>query len=220
MRFNIIMLMLFSILVSILLIGSVSADLGTFKQNECVRIKTILNATAVNISTISYPNSTIVISNKAMTKVGQTFYYDFCNTSILGTYIYDYFDNSGNVYVNSFEITGNGNEKPSGVVIVLFALLIIIIFSMITYVILYSIGHAVSLDFDIRDAAYNLGLFFAVVIIYLLGETYFGNPTISSLLEWAIYIGIFTNVFLPIIYFILTLTVGSWMEQRVKGVDM
>lgn len=123
--------------VLILLLGLVSADLGTFRQGECVKIKTILNASSVNISTISYPNSTVIISNKAMTKTGQTFSYTFCNTSILGTYIYDYFDNSGNVYVNSFEITPTGNDLSSSQSVVY---IIIFIISFIIFIGLLTLG--------------------------------------------------------------------------------
>ena len=99
-----------TLILCILLITTVSAGLGTFQKDECVNIKTILDATTVNISTISYPNSTIAVSNKVMTKNGLTFNYSFCNTSTLGTYIYDYFDDEDNVYVNSFEITPTGTE--------------------------------------------------------------------------------------------------------------
>lgn len=92
----------------ILLINLVSASLGTFKQNECVDIKTILNTTSVNISTISNPSSTVIISNQEMTKLASTFNYTFCNTTDIGIYIYDYFDAEGNVYVNDFEISPSG----------------------------------------------------------------------------------------------------------------
>lgn len=96
------------VFIFIFLLSLVSASLGSYKLNECVQIKTILNATLVNISTISYPNGTIDVSNLVMDKTGQTFSYIYCNTTQLGTYIYDYFDESGNVYVNDFEVTPSG----------------------------------------------------------------------------------------------------------------
>lgn len=96
------------LIVTLMCLATVSASLGTFRQNECVSIKTILNSTAVNISTVSYPNSTLIILNKVMTKNGLTFNYSFCSANITGNYIYDYFDSDGNVYVNDFDITGTG----------------------------------------------------------------------------------------------------------------
>jgi len=100
-----------SILIMVIMVSLVSASLGTYKQNDCVQIKTILNATWVNISTISYPNSSLAVSNQGMSQTGQTFTYSFCNTSNLGSYVYDYFDSNGDVYVNDFIISPTGNEK-------------------------------------------------------------------------------------------------------------
>ncbi len=99
-----------TIILGIFLISLASASLGTFKQDDCVNIKTILNTSTVNISTISYPNTSIVVSNKEMTKNGKTFNYSFCNTNTLGIYLYDYFDAEGNTYINDFKITPNGKE--------------------------------------------------------------------------------------------------------------
>lgn len=111
-----------SLITLMLFVPIVNADLGTFKQNDCVNIKTILNTTAVNISTISYPNSSLALSNLEMTKTGQTFNYSFCDTSPLGTYTYDYFDVEGNVYVNTFKI-GNDILIPIVLLIAGFLLL-------------------------------------------------------------------------------------------------
>jgi len=99
------------IIVGVLLITTMSASLGTFKKDECVNIKTILDTSEVNISTISYPNSSLALENVSMEKRGQTFIFSFCNTSDLGTYIYDYYDGvTGDTYVNDFVITRSGKE--------------------------------------------------------------------------------------------------------------
>lgn len=124
------------IVLSIFLISFVSSSLGTYKRGDCVNIRTILNSSSVNISTISTPNSIVVISNQIMTKQGQTFNYTFCNTSNLGTYIYDYFDSNGDVYVNSFEITTSGREaitsgESNTLLISIVIMLIISIFFLI-----------------------------------------------------------------------------------------
>ncbi len=110
-------------------LGFTSASLGTFTQGDCVNIKTILNTTSVNISTISFPNSTTAVSNKEMTKTAQTFNYSFCNTNVLGTYIYDYFDAEGNTYVNDFEITPNGKQFTTQNSISYLGFILIILFT-------------------------------------------------------------------------------------------
>ena len=102
-----------SLMLMFLLGTIVSGNLGTFKQGDCVNIRTIMNTTWVNISTVNYPNSTLAISNKPTSKVGQTFNYTYCNTSMIGTYIYDYFNDKGEVFVNSFDITPNGYEATT-----------------------------------------------------------------------------------------------------------
>jgi len=107
------------LILSVLMISFTSAFLGTIKENECVNIKTILNTTSVNISSISYPNSTIIITEQPMTKVGHTFNYSFCNTNTIGIYIYDYYDSEGNVYVNDFEITSTGKSSNNKIPIYL-----------------------------------------------------------------------------------------------------
>lgn len=89
----------------------VSADLGTFAQGDCVNIRTILNTTSANLSTVSSQSQTYDL-NAAMTNlVGKTFNYTFCDTLDLGLYTYDYFDAEGNVYVNGFTITPAGNAS-------------------------------------------------------------------------------------------------------------
>jgi len=108
-------------------VGSVNASLGTFKINECVQVKTILNSTQANISSISYPNSTIAITEQPMTKVGLTFNYTFCDTAALGTYVYDYYDELGNVYVNDFKITYTGEEVTSQQIFIYIIALIFLI---------------------------------------------------------------------------------------------
>jgi len=77
------------VLLCLLMITSVSAldDLGDYKIFSCVNIRqTCATCSYVNIS-ISYPNSTIVYSDVAMSEQGAGLWtYEFCNTSTLGRY--------------------------------------------------------------------------------------------------------------------------------------
>ena len=62
-------------------------DYSTVKLNECVLIKQVCSSCSyVNLS-ISYPNSTLIITNDGMTSTGGGVWtYDFCNTTQLGRY--------------------------------------------------------------------------------------------------------------------------------------
>lgn len=126
-----------SILVVILLITFTAASLGTFQQRDCIEIKTILNTTSVNISTINYPNSSLAISNKEMTLIGtSTFNFSFCDTETIGTYNYDYIDAEENFFVNDFTITKNGFDITTSEALLYFALLLanLIIFALFLFV--------------------------------------------------------------------------------------
>lgn len=176
--------MIILVLVSmILMMGMSSADLGTFKQGDCVQIKTILNTTAVNISTISNPNSSIVISNQEMTKNAFTFNYSFCNTSILGLYVYDYFDVEGNTYVNSFSITPSGSSINSGSSLTLFgSLLVIFIFAIILLILGFKVQNKVG-----KIALFSFsGVGFMITVLYMvitIQQILYGFDSIVSGIE-------------------------------------
>lgn len=131
MKSKILFIFLFIFLISLTF---AKADLGTFAQNSCVDIKTILNATSVNISTVSYPNSSTALTEKIMNKSGYTFNYSFCDTGALGTYNYDYHDSLGNTYVNTFEVTYAGIQlSTSQSIIFLVAIAVLFFMFFITF---------------------------------------------------------------------------------------
>ena len=84
-------ILLLAIVLCILLLPIINAQiqtLGTYKQNDCVNLKQICsNCSYVNITSVLYPNSTQVLGQVEMTKLGTDYNYTFCNTSILGQYI-------------------------------------------------------------------------------------------------------------------------------------
>jgi len=181
--------------ITLLDINTVSASLGSFEQGDCVNIKTILNSTYVNISSLSFPNSTIALTNQQMTKSGYSFNYSFCNTSTLGIYIYDYFDDQGNVYVNDFEITQTGYKQTTseaiGSAVFLFLILALtVLFGFLGF------------KFVESDTLWVLGIFFIVLSLFFvvydvwLGYEYHLN-----------YIGSANNSALPQTIFFIFLTV-------------
>ncbi len=106
--------------IGIFLISLTSAEiqtLGTFKQRECINlIQTCENCTYNNISSVLYPNSSVVLSNIVMTKDDTYYNYTFCNTSTLGSYIvngYGDLDGERTTWNYDFKITPSGNDAPS-----------------------------------------------------------------------------------------------------------
>jgi len=118
-----------TIILGIFLISMASASLPPVEQNVCIQIKTILNTTSVNISTITYPNETTLFLNQDMTKNALTFNYTFCGTDTIGIYIYDYFDAELNTYVNDFKVTPDGKEFTTQNSISYLGFILIILFT-------------------------------------------------------------------------------------------
>ena len=199
-------------------ISAMETELGTFKQNECVNILQICTTCSfVNVSVL-YPNSTIILNEVEMTKNGATFTYSFCNTEVLGIYnVYGHGDLDGTdtPFTYTFEVTGNGKSTPTEFVIVLFVVIFILVIGSLLFFLIYDIGHMVQLDFDVMDLAYNLGIYFALFATYMLELYYVGNPQIEDWLVWIIGVGAFVYVIIPVVAFILTLTLGSLSQKKV-----
>jgi len=82
--------LLLTLVLALFLISFASAqldDLGTFKVSDCVTIKQVCSSCSYVNITVSYPNSTLAISNNNMSSQGAgTWIYNFCSTPILGRY--------------------------------------------------------------------------------------------------------------------------------------
>jgi len=102
-------------------LGQEQQTLGTFKQNSCVELKQICsNCSQVNITRISAPNSSILLSpQQAMTKLDTVYNYTFCKNSLLGDYIVDGKANPDGTFTCStctgnydYQITTTGYDIP------------------------------------------------------------------------------------------------------------
>lgn len=119
------------LLIAFCLIGNVMAldGLGTFKQGEIVRISQVCSdATYINISSISYPNSTVAVSNIEMTSSGSgEYYYDFSLTDTAGRYdVRGISDGCEMTFATYFNINISGSEENTGKYIFLGSLLIVL----------------------------------------------------------------------------------------------
>jgi len=118
------------------LISLVSASQSSLpnpiQEGECASLYQICDdCTYVNITSITYPNSTTQNINEVMIKNGVDYTYSFCNTSALGNYIYNTCgDKGGSLTCEeiNFEVTPTGEEfteAKSNLLIISFIILII-----------------------------------------------------------------------------------------------
>lgn len=97
--------------------------LGTFQQNQPVElIQTCSNSTSLcdfcNITSIKYPNSSIILSDATMTRRSSDFNYTLIGnkTVLIGSYLVNGYCRSGNevlVWAYTFLITPSGQDKPN-----------------------------------------------------------------------------------------------------------
>lgn len=108
-----------SLLVLLIVLPFISADssdsytqvIKPVAQGQCVLIKQGCgNCTYNNISSITYPNSTVAVSNISMSRSGPEYSYLFCLTSAVGTYNVNGFGDPNGIitWPISFEVTPNG----------------------------------------------------------------------------------------------------------------
>jgi hypothetical protein len=124
-------LILSFIFVSLFSLAFVSANiqtLGTFKQGDCIElIQTCSNCSYVNISSVLYPNLSIILSDVSMTQQGTKYNYSFCNTEITGKYIVTGLgdlDGETEIWNYDFNVNLMGEELTQSKAIIYFILLI------------------------------------------------------------------------------------------------
>jgi len=200
------------IILTMFILPSISAQ-QPYKQSTDVNIKipcfnnnTYCSASAVCNVTILAPDGSTIVYNQLMTN--QLTYHNYTiisnYTSQLGFYQSSMVCQDGGrsgSYTFEFQVTGNGKDPPSGIVIVLFSLLFLIIIGFMVYSVVHTTGHFIKRDFDILDLAMNWGLYFALLALFTLEGFYLGNPDIHSWFLWLIYVTGITHIFLPAIAF-------------------
>ncbi len=222
---NLFILLFLTIIFSNLII----AETETQPLNTAVDLKftcTLNNAipsgsTAYNI-TISSPNGSTFINNQATTPMGNgAFNYTTTFTEI-GLYKVQMFCYDGTYSFSGegfYDVTGNGKPAPNGSVIVLFSIIFLISVVLTGYMALYTIGHMLTLDFDILDLAMDWGIYFGIVAVYFLQNYYLGNEGIDKWLLLLVSVGGMFLILIPIIAFILSITIGSLQKKGIQNIQ-
>ena len=182
-------------------------DLGYFQSDNSVRISQVCSgATYINISSITFPNSSTAIENVEMNYLGNgEFYYDFNETSLLGRYdVRGVSDGCTQTFATYFQVTTNGKAPAEGIVIVLFSILFIafMFFGLIYFI--KSFGYAVEFNMDLLDTTIMISFYLGTWVFYYLSREYLGNAVINNLLETFISVGAVTHVFLPLVGFMVS----------------
>lgn len=194
--------------------------LGTFKQNtDIILYQTCADCTYNNISYVSAPNLTSIISNVPMTQSGTTFSYTLVSnyTQTFGRYLVCGFGNPSSTKTSwcyDFYINGTGREEPSGMITTFFIITFLFILVFMVYSLVNTIGHGVKKDFDIVDLGFDFGIYFAVIGFYFLQQQYLGSPLMDNILYVLFYSGGFTHVFLPAVFFFISMFKASTEKTR------
>ena len=211
--------LLFGFLFIILCSSLISASY-IFKQNEDVNFRfrcfdinnNYCSSGTELVISVDYPNGTNALNNASLT-YNPTYFNITLPTDELGKYSAIISSFNGNATSEfTYDVTPNGKEIPSGSVIVFFSILFLIILGALIYLIFYTIGHFIQLDFDLKDLTYNFSAYFVLFGVYILENEYLTNAFINNFLVWIIEICAVTNILLPLIAFILSLTLGKWRE--------
>jgi len=190
-------------------------SLGTFKQNTDVRVAQVCSdATFINISSIAYPNGSVAVSNIEMTSAGSgEYYYLFDDTSQLGRYdVRGISDGCENTFATYFIITESGNDNPEGLVIVVYSILFFALLAWMLFTLFWNIAMLAELKTDIKDVMFSMLGYFGIIAYYYFAQMYFAKELVLDFSLWMIQIGGFTHVFLPLVGFVLFMTIGRFKQ--------
>jgi len=214
-------LMLFLVL-GLVLISFASAEVNEYapvKDGDCITIKQGCSSCSYVNVTISYPNSTLAVSNEGMDSQGAgQWTYDFCNTTALGRYDVgregDLEGTPTSFDVLWFDVSTNGKEPADGITIVVFTIIFMLIFFFGLLGFFKALEHVVNLEMDLLDTLWLMRTYFVMWIFYYLSIKYLGNAFINDILSLAITIGAFTHLLLPLIGFAVSMIMTNLKFKR------
>lgn len=199
-------------------------------KDRCVFLpQTCANCTFVNISSITYPNSSISVSNIRMTKNLQNFNYTYCQTDAVGQYIVcTTGDPNGNLEsaCYDFDVTFSGKklDTPRAILYIVFTLFSGALFLLFLY-------PAVKIPFRHKEANDLFGQLNnkRYLKVFFICLTYITGVFLSYLL-WNLSIGylefefagvIFMGIFyvlmastIPLMFVMVFIYVASLIQQK------
>lgn len=176
------------IILGLFLISFTSAyDLGTVKKDECVDLyQHCATCSYVNVTSIKYPNSSIVYINEEMNKNGYDFTYNFCLNNESGDYFYtvcgDPTADKEPCKTFTYLVTPNGKEIGLSNSIILFFVLFLI--GAFLFFSINGVKKAESSSWLIGYICLTYVLIYAIIgIVYLIANNYlWAEPVIGNIL--------------------------------------
>lgn len=129
------------------------------------------------------------------------------------------FDSASGGFIDGlYYVSSSGLPVAEGSLLTFLLLLFVILMGTVTYLFAFNIGKALVFETDILDVAINLGAFFMVVTLQLLLSNYWIDLNILNLVTLTIKIMVFTNVLVPITFFIISIIFGTLRTNTVPNV--
>ena len=185
--------------------------LGTFAQDNAINLSQVCaTCSYVNLQKVKFPDSSETFINSNMTKQGQTFYYQFSDTSQLGQYIVTTCGDLAGVIQCSnydFHVTSNGQSFSSSQPLALMPMAVLVF-------ILFAIGFTFSKEKWKVKSFFYLSAVLATVI--LINSTLIMFSTSSSLQlmgQTALILGVVVFIFY-IAYIFIFYTIEAFNKVK------
>lgn len=199
MKRQILVLMILSILLVVPLVNALD-DYAPVKQGEQITITQVCQgATYVNITSISYPNSSQALGSVVMSNLGSGgFEYNFTNTSALGRYdVRMISDGCENTFAVYFYVTPSGSVFTSALSIPIFLPMVMML--LVSFVFFFIMTRTKKNEYKLTFMVFGI-----IFIIFAVGfgisastELLYGFPLLNA------WVGGFYKLF------VITLTWGS-----------
>lgn len=211
---------------AISLIGVVNAQasyIGIFPKSSCIGLQQICsNCTYVNLTTVFFPNSSYTTIGEYMTKAGQDYSFQYCNTSTLGTYRYNVCgDKDGTLTCETitFQITPNGlNPATPAMEIFILLMFVFICLALLVYLVLNIVKLIMSTQ-TIYGTLVSLCLYAGLVMLYYFASNFLLYDFITNFSLVLIKTMWFTHGFLPFLSLIITMIKKSFDKKKFIGID-
>lgn len=229
-------LLIIIFLESCLVFGTIS-EVGIFKAGESIDlIQTCSNCTYINITSVTAPNSSIILSDAAMSRSGFRYNYTMPAQQSIGTYIVcgvGDLNGENSIWCYNFQVTQTGNKPTTAQGLIYFILLAIsiLIFILILYIGISTDGQRFEADsISGRIIGVNWKRYYkpaCYIIAYAMATwgAYLGYEIANNFLESSSLVAFLHMIFvillslaLPLmVFFIAMLTISFFTDKKALG---